>query len=47
MRELDALLASERPQKRTSWVLEAGMDDMLRGMDGDVSGDHSNGSEGP
>jgi replicative DNA helicase len=37
MRELDALMSSERPQKRTSWDLEAGMDDMLRGLDADVS----------
>jgi replicative DNA helicase len=35
MRELDALLASERPQKQTSWDLEAGMDDMLCGLDVD------------
>ena len=37
MRELDALLASTRPPKRTSWDFESGMDDMLRGMDADVS----------
>jgi replicative DNA helicase len=37
MRELDALLASERKQKRTSWDMEAGMDDMLRGLDADLS----------
>jgi replicative DNA helicase len=38
MRELDALLASERPQKRAMWDFESGMDDMLRGLDADLSG---------
>jgi replicative DNA helicase len=35
MRELDALLAGERPAKRTTWDFESGMHDMLRAMDAD------------
>jgi replicative DNA helicase len=35
MRELDTLMASVKPQKRTSWDLESGMDDMLRAMEAD------------
>jgi replicative DNA helicase len=37
MRELDTLLACQRLAKRTSWDFQAGMDDMLLGLDADAS----------